>query len=502
MKILVAIASHGTRNDAYLQRLVETYRQMPHDVHIVVLSNIHKPVAPGVELVVGAPSLDPWSLPFAHKPIFARRLEDFDLFIYSEDDTLVTLHNVDAFLWATSVLRPDELAGFMRSEEGPDGALHCSTIHNHYHWDAASACRRGGETFAHFTNEHGACYLLTREQLRRAIASGGFCVPPHQGRYDLLVTAATDPYTQCGFTKLVCVSRMPEFTCRHLSNRYVGRTGIPASLVTLQVRALIEIAAAGKPPPAPIRAAPRLAGTRWIKSYYEPCRDDLVELVPDAARSVLSVGCGWGSTEEALRRRHLDVAAIPMDAVIGRVAASRGVRIVDADLASAPSRLAGESFDVLLITGLLHLLDDPVAVLRSYRPLLIEGGVLIATVPNLGHAAVWWRRLRRAPEVDGLDDPARSGVHVASLAVVRRWLRNAGFEPRKSRHRIAGRWRRYHLGSLGLLPGLWASEFTVVARAVEASARLVSGAAGPAPAAVQGAEMLAIPSLRSLESAP
>ena len=85
------------------------------------------------------------------------------------------------------------LAGFMRSEEGLDGALHYSTIHNDYRWDVHSACRRQGETFVRFTNNHSACDVLTRDQLRRVIASGGFCVPPHQGRHDLLA-----PYPERG----------------------------------------------------------------------------------------------------------------------------------------------------------------------------------------------------------------------------------------------------------------------------------------------------------------
>ncbi len=43
-----------------------------------------------------------------------------------------------------------------------------------------------GETYAQFTNAHSACYILTRDQLRRAIASGGFMTEPYAGEYDML----------------------------------------------------------------------------------------------------------------------------------------------------------------------------------------------------------------------------------------------------------------------------------------------------------------------------
>jgi SAM-dependent methyltransferase len=483
MKILVAIASYGNRNDIYLRRLLEEYARLPYEVHIVVVSNIPKELGDKVEVVVGLPSSNPWSLPFAHKGIFAQRVQDYDLFIYSEDDTLITRANIDAFLDAEVILEPNEIAGFLRSEEGPDGTLHYSTVHNHYHWDVNSVCARGTETFAHFTNEHGACYLLTQGKLRRAIASGGFCVLPHEGRYDLLVSAATDPYTQCGFKKLICVSKLAAFTCKHLTNKYVGHTGIPARLLDLQVEALLDIKCQERPAPEPIRVEPRLPSTRWIKSYYEPCREDLVELVPAAARRVLSIGCGWGSTEEALIKRNIDVTAVPLDIVIGRLAAARGVHIIPCDLDGAPARLSGESFDALLISGLIHLVDDPVELLRSYRPLLNPGGVAIASFPNLNHASVWWRRITKVPAVEGLADYRRSGVHLTSLRLVTRWLRMAGFQLQESSCLMARRWSRCHRATLGVAKGLWASEYLVVARLLSTEAAHVPsrqvGSVGP-----------------------
>ena len=465
MKILVVIASYGTNNDAYLQRVLQEYSTMPYEIDIVVVSNIPKAPGPQVEVQVGLPTSNPWSLPFAHKAVFSERVDDYDLFVYSEDDTLMTQDNIEAFLWATSVLAPDEIAGFLRSEQGPDGTIYYSTIHNHYHWDVRSVRERGGETFAHFTNEHGACYVLTREQLRRAIDSGGFCVPPHEGRYDMLVSAATDPYTQCGFRKLICISRLSQFTCKHLTNKYIGRTGLAAERVHTQIAALLEIARVGEQPSSPMRVEPKLPGTRWIKSYYEPCNEDLLALVPSAAKKILSIGCGWGSTEETLVRRGMEVIAVPLDKVIGRLAEARGVRIVPAGLQDAPIRLAGESYDVLMISGLIHLVDDPVQVLAKYRALLGPGGVVVVSFPNLQHAAVWWRRLKRAPEVRGLADYRRSGMHCTTLSRVTDWLHEAGFEVERSTPVIeSGRWRICDRNTLGSLGWLWASDYVVQAR--------------------------------------
>ena len=67
MKILVAIANYGTKNKRYVARLMEEYKAMSFDVHIVILSNVPKELGQDIEVIVGLPIKDPWSLPFGHK---------------------------------------------------------------------------------------------------------------------------------------------------------------------------------------------------------------------------------------------------------------------------------------------------------------------------------------------------------------------------------------------------------------------------------------------------
>ncbi len=122
---------------------------------------------------------------------------------------------------ATEV-RPYELAGFIRSEQGPDGSRRYLDVHGPYRWLPESVRHRSGDVYASFSGHHGACYVLTRDQLHGAIASGGYLVEPHADRYDLLIGAATDPYTQCGFTKVVNLSPLDDFVLPHLTNRYAA----------------------------------------------------------------------------------------------------------------------------------------------------------------------------------------------------------------------------------------------------------------------------------------
>src|SRR5689334_14618755 len=113
-RLLVVIASYGTKNDQFLARVLAEYRAMRYHVDIVVLSNVQKDLGQDVEVRVGLPAKDPWSLPFGHKHIFASRRDAYDLYLYTEDDMLVTERNIEAFRRVGDLLPVDEVAGFFQ----------------------------------------------------------------------------------------------------------------------------------------------------------------------------------------------------------------------------------------------------------------------------------------------------------------------------------------------------------------------------------------------------
>ncbi len=463
LRLLVAVASYGTANDTYLSHLIDEYRSMPYSTDIIVLSNVPKDLGQDVQVVVGLPSKDPWSLPFGHKQIFVDRINDYDLFVYSEDDMLITRKNIEAFLRVSTVLPDNEVAGFLRFEKEKDGKVFYPDVHWNYHWEPRSVRSRGGYTFAFFTNEHAACYILTQAQLRRTIKSGGFLVGPHQREYDLLCTAATDPYTQCGFTKLICISHLEDFLVHHLPNKYVGRLGLDAAHFEYQIQALFRIAVEVNTPSPFLDTHAEFKASRFGKNYYEPIRTDFVSLIPTRTRSVLSIGCGWGATEENLAQSGKRVVAIPLDPVISACAQARGVELVQGDLKMVLARLSGENFDCLLISNLLHLVQDPSEILASFASLLSDKAIVIAAVPNLLRVRVQWRKLCGVESHRSLGDYARSGVHFTSRGTVRKWLRRAGLRVDRFADVLPERAQAVCRGTLGLMTPLLSSEIVAVA---------------------------------------
>lgn len=426
LRMLVAIASYGSGNDAYLRELISTYQSMSLKIDIIVLSNIAKDLSEGVECRVGLPNRNPWSLPFGHKKLFAEQADNYDLFLYSEDDILVTERNIRAFLAVSEELAADEVAGFLRFEEGTDGRLNYPDWHAHFHWDCASVRSRGEYVVAHFSNEHSACYLLTQSQLKAAIRSGGFLVDPHEEKYDLLCAAATDPYTQCGMTKLIPVSHIDDFTVHHMSNKYVDVVGISSSEFRRQVDALLAINEDHSRAGSLIDTETTLPRGAYSKDYYAPRSVDVLSAVPLSAKRVLSIGYGAGMNELALTERGVEVTVVPLNAVCAASASANGLRVVEGDLDTARTKLGSETFDCVLYLDVLHLADDPGRILSLFRPVCAPGGTIVIQSPNLRSAQAmrWSIRSRRLSCSNKL---SRARAYQSSVRVVGGWCRTAGY---------------------------------------------------------------------------
>jgi SAM-dependent methyltransferase len=463
LRVLVVLVSYGHKNDRYLTRVLDEYRAMSYDVDVVVTSNIRKDLGADVELVVGLPNKDPWSLPFAHKKIFAERLDRYDVFIYSEDDVLITEQNIRAFLDAGKVLGEDEIAGFVHAEEDSSGNLYFDPPHASFHWDPDSVTRRGGYTFAVYTNLHAACFMLSQRQLKAAIGSGGFLVEPHEGTYGLAETATTDPYTQCGFKKLVSISHLDQFTVRHLpANKWSVRPYRAAEEFHRQIRALLALERTGRPKSLLFEPETKVLHQKWSKDYYEPVREELVAQIPERVQTVLSVGCAWGALEGWLVQRGVRVVGIPMDSVIAACAEAKGVEIIYGDFNLAREKLEGETFDCLLLCSVLHLVNNPTEVLSRYADLLAPGGLALVTVPNFAQITARWRRFRGIAHYKNLGDYAKTGVHATTPQIIREWFRRCGLTNPSFGYVFPEKGQLLHRLSLGLADSLLGEELVCV----------------------------------------
>lgn len=458
MRVLVAIANHGTKNDRYLARLLESYGAMSFDVDVVVMSNLAKDLGPDVEVHLGAPTADPRSLPFAHRTLFAERRGQYDLYIYTEDDTLIREEHVAAFLEASRVLPEHLVAGFMRYELHPDGTRSYCTIHSAYYWDPTTVVEYGGELFARFSNAHSACFMLTRSQLETAIESGGFLVAPHAGRYAMLEAAATDPYVGCGLTKLICFSKLDAFLLHHLPNLYLGKLGITEAELTPQLDALRGVLAGRVRTDFLFQPMGLTTESTWDKFYYEPAWPAALERVPDGCRSVLSIGTGSGRLEATLARPDRNVTVVPIDAIIGALAASRGLEVLVPDLEQALESLAGRRFDCVLLINVLQYFPDPARVLELVRRHLTPDGHVVVSARNPAYFNLRARLYRHNGRAAAGDFPFPTHRRL------RGWLARAGLRIASTDHTLRQRAQSLSRASMGLFDRWIGTEIFLSAR--------------------------------------
>ena len=468
MKILVAIANYGTKNAKYLGKLLKEYRSMTkYKADIIVLSNSVKDFGADVEVIVGLPTQDPYSLPFGYKKILAERKDKYDIFIYSEDDTLLTEHHIDAFLRVTKILPDHFIAGFIRYEMSGDGRKHYPDFHGRFHWDPNSVLKIEDHIFAHHTNEHSACFVLTRRQLISAIDSGGFLLPPRKGRYNMLETAATDPYTQCGMEKLICISHLDDFSIHHLPNVYLDKIGIDSEIVDREIDKLKSICECSSICGPLLDTTTLLNDDHWDKKYYEPGRKDICSLIPANITRVLSIGCGCGSTEFEIINQGIEVVGIPLDCIIAEEAAARGLKLVPSNFEAAMKRLRCEKFNCILFLDVLHHLPDPILVIKTFLNLLPQNDVLIISVPNFHYPS---RRLKRLLGQVGyskalcLPNFQEYKIHFTTKRMLSSWLENCGLEVISSNYYVGPRYEALNRITFGWLKSNLSENIVILAR--------------------------------------
>ena len=69
--------------------------------------------------------------------------------------------------------------------------------------------------------------------------------------------------------------------------------------------------------------------------------------------------------------------------------------VVD-DFLGAGKKIKTRTFDILLLSNVLHLVPNPIEILSLFRPVLSAEGAVVITSPIMECAPTIWRRFRNA----------------------------------------------------------------------------------------------------------
>ncbi len=116
----------------------------------------------------------------------------------------------------------------------------------------------------------------------------------------------------------------------------------------------------------------------------------IVRRVPRYAQ-VLELGCGDGSMSRLLRERceaHIIGIDHNPDIVWQAQRYCDYVFTEDLDDPHSLDALEGEKFDVITLVDVLEHLQHPEALLQRLKPLLLDEGQLLISIPNIAHSSV------------------------------------------------------------------------------------------------------------------
>jgi 2-polyprenyl-3-methyl-5-hydroxy-6-metoxy-1,4-benzoquinol methylase len=107
-----------------------------------------------------------------------------------------------------------------------------------------------------------------------------------------------------------------------------------------------------------------------------------------SGRRVLDVGCSSGYLSEPLSERDNTLVGIELDASAAHEAERWCERVLVGDVETMELPFEPASFDVVLCGDVIEHLRDPAAVLARLRPLLVPGGRLVVSTPNIANWAM------------------------------------------------------------------------------------------------------------------
>jgi 2-polyprenyl-3-methyl-5-hydroxy-6-metoxy-1,4-benzoquinol methylase len=117
----------------------------------------------------------------------------------------------------------------------------------------------------------------------------------------------------------------------------------------------------------------------------------MAKYLPVAYRRVLEIGCGKGGFAASLRSAEETWAVESGEDAT--VAAGRFGRVLAGRYEDVRTEIPRNYFDVVVCNDVIEHMPDHDAFLRAIQEHLVEGGVIVGSVPNVRHVGLLWKLL-------------------------------------------------------------------------------------------------------------
>lgn len=228
-KLLAVIVNYGDEQLSYLQQVVTELKNFKkYDVTVIVNSNIELDMINDIDHVNIIQLNDYQLLPSTCKQVIYDNKNEYDLFLFSENDHLWQEHHIDNHLRYSSILPKDRIPGLIQFEKDSNGnRSYCAFQDNHF--IRGSKETYGKLNFCMLSNIHQASFLVTKEQLNRVIKYNKLYFSEISNtiktlNYSVKCRVNTDLYEFSNWEKVICISEFDQNLIHHLPNLYVDGT--------------------------------------------------------------------------------------------------------------------------------------------------------------------------------------------------------------------------------------------------------------------------------------
>lgn len=126
------------------------------------------------------------------------------------------------------------------------------------------------------------------------------------------------------------------------------------------------------------------------KVYENTVRQEMYEFIPKAARKILDVGCGVGNFGEYIKsQRDAEVWGVEADNSAAEIASQKLDKVYSGNFGTNLG-LPERGFDCVVFNDVLEHMIDPYAALVLARHLLLPGGKVVASIPNVRYFGNMW----------------------------------------------------------------------------------------------------------------
>ncbi|NLP58169.1 hypothetical protein [Lutibacter sp. B1] len=242
-KILAVLVNYGTEQIHFLEQVVTELKSFSkYNVTVIVNSNINLNIDEIDKVNIF--KLDNYQLlPLTCRKVIWNNKNDYDIFLFGENDHLFKEIHIDNHLKYSKILPKNRISGLIQFEEDNSGKYYPG-YHADFEWKFNSVEEYDGKKFAHFTNLHQATFILTKEQLKKIGKKLNFneLVDENKkntvfinklkkilglkierpNKYSVKCKVNTDIYKYAGITKMICISEFEDNLIHHLPNIYIN----------------------------------------------------------------------------------------------------------------------------------------------------------------------------------------------------------------------------------------------------------------------------------------